>query len=405
MAEFSNEITALPSDSIIGDPTSLSASVPLFKVAMSESAPEAAAEVLRSGYIGQGPKVEEFEARLATVLGNSSIATVNSATSGLHLALHLMRGLTAGDGKPAIQDGDEILATPLTCTATNWPILANRLRLKWVDVDTNTCNLDLDDLEAKITPSTRGIMVVHWGGYPVDLTRLGEILDRAEEKYGFRPFVVEDCAHAWGSTYKGERLGSHGNIAVYSFQAIKHLTCGDGGLMVLPNAELKRRTKLQRWYGIDREGERADFRCEADIPEYGFKFHMNDISASIGISNLATIDTVIERHKGNAAFYDMELANVSGLRTMERADDRESSFWIYTTAVERRDDFMRMMSENGVATSRVHERNDQHSCVSEFGIEMPNLISLVGEMVCIPCGWWVTDEDRERITDLIKAGW
>jgi len=185
--------------SIIGDvETPADAPIPLFKVAMAESAPDAVAEVLRSGYIGQGPKVEEFEARLKEVLGVPGVLSVNSATSGLHLALHLLRNVHAGDGRPAIADGDEVLATPLTCTASNWPILANRLRLKWVDVDPANCNLDLDDLEAKITPHTRAIMLVHWGGYPVDLGRLEGILDRARDRFGFRPVVVEDCAHAWG---------------------------------------------------------------------------------------------------------------------------------------------------------------------------------------------------------------
>ena len=92
--------------------------------------------------------------------------------------------------------------------------------------------------------------------------------------------VVEDCAHTWGSTYHGTHLGTHGNTAVFSFQAIKHLTSGDGGLMVVPDDDLYRRGKLLRWYGIDREGDRADFRCEADVTEFGFKFHMNDIDAT-----------------------------------------------------------------------------------------------------------------------------
>jgi dTDP-4-amino-4,6-dideoxygalactose transaminase len=390
---------------IIGDDENSIDSIPLFKVAMSEAAPDATAEVLRSGYIGQGPKVQEFETRLAAILGTERLATVNSATSGLHLALHLMRGIEAGDGRPAVADGDEILATPLTCTATNWPIVANRLDLKWVDVDPATCNMSLDDLEAKITPDTRGIMVVHWGGYPIDLVQLEAVLDRTEARYGFRPFVIEDCAHSWGSTYRGERLGNHGNIAVYSFQAIKHLTTGDGGLMVMPDDELTRRAKLQRWYGIDRDGPRADFRCEADIPEYGFKFHMNDISAAVGLANLDVIDTVVARHRDNAAFYDRELGTTDGIRMLERSDDRSSAFWLYTMAVERRDDFMRMMQEHGVATSRVHERNDIHSCVAQYRAELPNLGALVDEMICIPCGWWVKDEGRERIVDLIRAGW
>lgn len=391
---------------IIGDgEVPADGSIPLFKVAMSESAPDAAAAVLRSGYIGQGPKVEEFEARLIDLLGHDRLMTVNSATSGLHLALHLLSGEAADDGRPMISDGDEVLATPLTCTATNWPILANRLRLKWVDVDPGNCNMDLDDLEAKITPTTRAIVLVHWGGYPVDLDRLDGVLDRARDRLGFRPVVIEDCAHAWGSTYRGTRLGTHGNMGVFSFQAIKHLTSGDGGLLTVPDAERFRRGKLLRWYGIDREGPRADFRCEADVTEYGFKFHMNDINAAIGIANLDIIDGVVARHQGNAAYYDTELAGVDGVELMERAPDRTSASWLYTLAVERRDDFARMMQDRGIAVSRVHERNDIHTCVADFQADLPRLDQLIAKMICMPVGWWVTPEQRERVTDAVRSGW
>jgi len=192
---------------------------------------------------------------------------------------------------------------------------------------------------------------------------------------------------------------------VFSFQAIKHLTSGDGGLLVVPDPELLRRGKLLRWYGIDREGPRADFRCEADISEYGFKFHMNDINAAIGLANLDIIDSVVERHQANAAYYDAKLAGVDGVRLMERADDRTSAFWIYTLAVERRDDFMRMMGSRGIAVSRVHERNDIHSTVSEFRTDLPRLDALAAEMICIPAGWWVTAEQRDRVVDAISTGW
>jgi dTDP-4-amino-4,6-dideoxygalactose transaminase len=399
--------SSLETSGILWDPVrDATALIPLFKVAMNEAAVDAVAQVLRSGYIGQGPKVEEFEARLRARLGHEHLVTVNSATSALHLALHLQRGVTAGDGQPQLRDGDEVLATPLTCTATNWPILANRLRPKWVDVDPRTSNLDLADLEAKLTPSTRAVVLVHWGGYPVDLARLAAILDAASERLGFRPVVVEDCAHAWGSTFAGAPLGNHGNLCAFSFQAIKHLTAGDGGLLTLPDGELFRRAKLLRWYGIDREQPgRADFRCEEDITEYGFKFHMNDINAAIGLANLDVTDVVVGRHQDNARFYDTALTGADGVELLERAPDRTSAFWIYTLKVERRDDFMRMMQSAGISVSRVHERNDIHSTVAEFRAPLPQLDELVAKMVCIPVGWWVTDEQREYIVETIRSGW
>jgi dTDP-4-amino-4,6-dideoxygalactose transaminase len=247
-------------------------------------------------------------------------------------------------------------------------------------------------------------MIVHWGGYPVDLDRLRRIQESASAMYGSAPPVIEDCAHAWASTYQGRLLGNHGNLCVFSFQAIKHLTAGDGGLLVLPDETLYRRAKLLRWFGIDREN-RADFRCESDIAEYGFKFHMNDINATIGIANLQIVDDVVKRHRENAAYYDEHLRDVPGIRLLERSPDRSSSFWLYTMHVERRDDFVRKLTGAGIAVSRVHERNDIHSCVREYAAMLPNLDRVIRTMICIPTGWWVTPDDREHIVQTIRAGW
>lgn len=369
--------------------------IPLFKVPMSAQAPDAVAKVLASGQIGQGAKVKQFEQELATRIGSPYVATVNSATAGLQLALHLVKG-SEPDG--------EVLSTAMTMEATNWAILANGLRIRWVDVDPDTLNVDLDDLARKITPRTRAIMIVHFAGYPVDLARLDEVLDQAEATYGRRPVVIEDCAHAWGATYRGTPLGSHGNIAVFSFQAVKHLTCGDGGLIVLPTEELHRRAKLLRWFGIDREGSDR-LHNPPDVPEWGFKFHMTDINAAIGLANLNHADDVLARHRANAAYYDGQLASIPGLQLTKRSTDRESSFWIYPMKVRDRDALVRRMGDAGIMVSQVHMRNDVHSCVREYRSVLPGVDQVDKRLVCIPVGWWVSDEDREHIVRVIKAGW
>ena len=390
--------------------------IPLFKVFMANETSEEVSKVLMSGFIGQGPKVEDFESLLKGYFNNSNVVTTNAATSAEHIALHMLKrpekNVKGYHGVAFVEnqwDGigpeDEVLTTPLTCTATNWPILANGMKLKWVDVDPNTCNMDLDDLERKISPTTKVIMVVHWGGYPVDLDRLKEIQEKAYQLYGFKPVVIEDCAHAFGSTYKGTKIGSHGNICTFSFQAIKHLTTGDGGCAIFPYENQAKRAKLLRWYGINREDNRKDFRCESDISEYGFKFHMNDINATIGINNLTGVKTNINTTIDNANFYNQELSDVSGVTLLENKSDRQSSYWIYTMKVERQQDFMDKMKECNIMVSRVHERNDIHSCMSEFKTDLPNLDKLVKEMICIPVGWWVTPEDRQYIVDCIKSGW
>ena len=378
--------------------------IPLFKVFMSKEVPNEVGKVLMSGFVGEGPKVKEFELKLKNYIGNDKLIAVNSATSSLHLALHLIK--KQNDDWPGLKPGDEVLSCPLTCAATNWPILANNLDIKWVDVDRKTCNISLDDLEEKLSPTTKVIMLVHWGGNPIDLDRVEKIKEKCYKLYGFRPMVIEDCAHSFGSEYKGNKLGNtgHNNFVVYSFQAIKHLTCVDGGCLILPNYYYHDRGKLLRWYGINRDDNRKDFRCELDVKEWGFKFHMNDVSATIGLTNFKEIERIIKKHISNANYYDKKLLDISGVRLLD-TNGNNPSYWVYTIKVDRQMDFIKMMKSKGINTSRIHERNDIHSCVSKYKINLPEMDKMTKEMVSIPVGWWVSKEEREHIVNSIKGGW
>ena len=380
--------------------------IPLFKVYMSKNAKKEVGKVLDSGFIGQGPVVEKFEELLRKRFNNELVVTTNSGTSAEHLAIRLLKNPDINDNSkwPGIQDGDEALCTSLTCTATNWPVLANNMKIKWVDVDPLNLNMDLDDLERKLSPTTKIIYVVHWGGNPINLDRVKKIQNKCLQLYGFKPAVIEDCAHAFGAKYKGKPIGSHGNFCTFSFQSIKHMTSVDGGMLICPHEKLYKRARLLRWYGIDRDDNRKDFRCESDITEWGYKMHMNDVNAAVGLCNLKEVDErVIQKNIDNAWYYTREIGLTDGITLLEETPG--CSFWIYTLKVERRDDFMRMMEEKGIMVSRVHERNDKHTCVKEFRSALPNLDKVVNEMICIPNGWWVTKEQREYIVESIKSGW
>lgn len=384
----------------------MESNIPLFKVYMSPDVAEEVPKTLLSGFITQGPKVEEFENQLISKLQIPHILTLNSATSGLTLALRLLQNSNIEIGWPGInKNTDVVLTTPLTCTATNWPILANGLKLQWVDVDKKTCCMSLEDLERKITKYTKVIYIVHWGGTPIDLHRLDEVLDRKRLEIGFRPWVIEDCAHAFMTKYDGKYLGSHNNICVYSLQAIKHLTTGDGGLITLPCKDLYDRAKLLRWYGIDRDKRnfsRKDFRLENDVVEWGYKFHMNDLNATIGLCNLKNIEDLINVHKQNAYRYNNELRGLSKVQLLEVNKKSESSYWIYTLLVDNAENFINFMKNKGVVCSQVHKRNDVHTCVAEFVCDLPNLSEIEDKYVCIPVGWWVSSEQVSYIINSIK---
>jgi dTDP-4-amino-4,6-dideoxygalactose transaminase len=379
--------------------------IPLFKVYMNEKVKDTISEVLMSGFITQGSKVDQFESELSKYFGNNNILTLNSATSGLTLALRLLFEPNVELNWKGMKEGDEVLTPALTCTATNWAILANKLNIKWLDVDEKNSNSDIEDIKKKLSPTTKVIMAMHWGGGPMDLDKLKEIQEYCLEKYGFRPMIIEDCAHAFGAEYKGKKLGNHGNICVYSLQAIKHLTTGDGGLIILPNTTLYERAKLLRWYGIDRNKRnynRKDFRLENDVVEWGYKFHMNDINATIGLANLPNIDNNLKIHRENAEYYNKELQEIKEVTLLENNKEILSSYWIYSLLVKDKENFIKFMGERGVIVSQVHNRNDIHTCVNMYKTELKNLDNFEKELVCLPVGWWVTPIDRKYIVESIK---
>jgi perosamine synthetase len=363
------------------------AAIPLFKVYMSEDAIEAACDVLRSGFIGQGPRVETFEQDLAPWFSGGHILTLNSGTAALHLALRM-----AGVGH-----GDEVISTPMTCMATNVPIMANGATIVWADIDPSTGNLDPASVESKITPKTKAIVCVDWGGYPCDIDALQAIATR----HGIK--LIEDAAHAMGAEYKGKRVGGLADFTCFSLQAIKHMTTVDGGLLVCKSEEDYRRGKLLRWYGIDREGPRTDFRCEEDVLEYGYKFHMNDVTAAMGSAQLAHLPKILAGHQANGAYLNQHLAPLAskGLQLPAYKAENKSVYWLYTIQVPDRLPFMRAMADKNITVSQVHARNDNHSVFKAFKTSLPGVDKFSTHQVSIPVGWWLSPMDLEHMVESI----
>ncbi len=392
-----------------------SSQISLFKVFMSDEAINAATETLKSGMLTQGPRVEEFEQDLKNYFDTPYVMTLNSATSGLTLAMRLLKKADPSFQWPGFNEETDYVLTPaLTCFATTTALLGNNVKLQWLDVDSTTANIDLTTLASKLTPQTKVIYLVHWAGVPVDLEKLDQILEEAKPRLGFKPQVVEDCAHSFGAKFNNKRLGNHGNICVYSLQAIKQLTTSDGGIITLPYESLFQRGKLLRWFGINRDKRNykaKDHRLENDISEYGYKFHMNDLNASLGIHNLKHIDRLNAIALSNAKYYDEQLADISELELLKVPSKASPVYWLYTIFVKsgtpstdtRKREFMTYMQKLNIMTSQVHNRNDINSCVAEFATDkLPNLDRMENEIVCIPVGWWVTPSDREYIVGSIK---
>ncbi len=359
--------------------------IPLFKVFMSQSVGPAVTRVLHSGYIGEGDEVVSFERELAARFGARRVLTVNSATSALHLACHM-----SVDGAADA----EIISTPMTCIATNTSIFQNRARIVWADVDPLTGNIDPNGIEPLITDKTRAIMMVHWGGNPCDIDRICNIGRSA----GIR--VIEDAAHALGSTYRDRPIGTHSDFVAFSFEAIKQMTSVDGGCLVCRRESDDARGRLLRWYGVDRSTDNDD-RCDVDVKEAGYKFHMNDVAAAIGRENLKHLDRILARHRDNARFYNETFRDVERVRVPPENPEGQSTYWLYTIYVENRDELIAKLRASGIGASKVHARNDTHSAFRQFVRPLPNCEEFNRTHLCIPVGWWLSESDRQRVAEAV----
>lgn len=350
--------------------------IPLHKVLMSDKVIPALTKTLESGYVAQGPKVEEFEAALEEILG-AKVLTLNSCTSALDLALHLC----------SVDSKSEVISTPVTCTATNAPIALRSAKIVWADVDPVTGNIDPKDVARKITRRTAAIVVVDWAGRPCDYDALRAVSKGVP--------IIEDAAHAFGATYNGKPIAqSGGDYVCWSFQAIKHLNTGDGGAIKVPDSQYDRAKKL-RWYGMDREPG-AHFK--QNIQESGFKYHMNDICATIGLANLKEAKEAVIKQRVIAYTYSQDL-HLKKIKLPPYTI--ESSWWLYCILVDKQLNFMNFMEQKGITCSPVHGRNDRHEAFYSY-YDLPGVKEFSNHEVAIPVGWWLSESNYNHIVDSIK---
>lgn len=343
--------------------------IELFSVNMPAEVDEPLLKTLHSGYVAQGPMVDKFELEFGRWIGNPNVVAVNSGTSALTLALRL-----AGVGP-----GDKVISTPMTCTATNLPILSLGADIVWADVDPDTGLIMPSSILELMDPSIKAIMVCDWGGTPVDLNAIMSIA----KDWGIP--VIEDAAHALGATYDGKMVGSIADYTCFSFQAIKHMTTVDGGMLACKDPQDAKRGRTLRWFGIDRTAVGTDSRIDQDIEDWGYKFHMNDVTATIGLVQLSHIDEFIARHRLIANIYENYLDERYERPLM---GNYESSYWLYTIllpSLELRDEFKESMRQQGVQVSQVHKRNDVYSVFEKYNLNnTPGLDSFSDRMICIP---------------------
>ncbi len=370
----------------------MAATIPLFKVFTAETAHAALQPVLSSGRLAAGPRVAEFETRLAQWLGKSRTVAVNDASGGLTLALYL-----AG-----VRPGDEVITSPLACAATLMPIANLFARPVWCDIDPATGMIDHARVAELVTDKTRAILCYHWSG---NVAEIAPIVALARQK---NIKVIEDASEAFGAECDRRRLGGEADFTVYSFYATRHINCGEGGaLLSNGNANLDSVVRLRR-FGIDYSSFRlpnGDLNPDSDIGVCGFNLGMSEIAATLGIEALHHADRIVARHRENGDFYESALKGVPGVRRLRQAGKTMSAYWTYSLLVERREALLKKLAAAGISAQRLHMRNDGYSCFGGKRANLPGVAEFDERNLSIPCGWWVGDAERESIAACIRGGW
>ena len=358
---------------------------------MHPSAHERVAGVLTTTFLSEGKLVKEFENRLANELGMANPAALNSGTSALHLALEV-----AGVGS-----GDEVILAPQTFIASALTIVQVGAKPVFADIQYGTGNIDPTDIEHRITERTKAIMAVHWGGYPCDMDEILAIARRHNLP------VIEDAAHSPGATYKGRAIGSISDFTCFSFQAIKHLTTGDGGALCCSDPENAREVFRRRWFGIDRAhspvseiGERV-----YDLTDVGYKYHLSDYAAALGLANLEDFQGRMAYRRQLVQHYQDGLQGVAGITLFNHKADRESAHWLFGFHVENRLEFIRALKAKGVASSVVHDGIDKNTLFGGKREDLTQQRRFDETQIHIPLHDALSPEQVGYVIDTIKQGW
>ena len=362
----------------------------IFNTYISPSAIQNVSKVLSSTFLSEGQIVKEFEKKLSEELGLNNCVTLNSGTSALHLALVL-----AG-----VEEDDEVIIPAQTFVATGLVVLQQKAKVVFADIDYTTGNISVESIKQKITPKTKAIIPVHWGGYPCDLEEINSLAKQNNI------LVIEDAAHALGALYKNKFIGQISDFTCFSFQAIKHLTTGDGGAICLKDKSKFDEAIIRKWFGIDRNNAELSELGERqyNIEELGFKYHLNNYAAALGLSNMEGYSDRMAKRRRVAKFYNDELSKVSGIKLFKSEEDRVSAYWLFGMHVEKRLEFIRALKSQGITASVVHQRIDRNNIFGGMK-DLPDQKKFDETQIHIPIHDAISLELAEFIIQVIKKGW
>ncbi|QAR34518.1 UDP-4-amino-4,6-dideoxy-N-acetyl-beta-L-altrosamine transaminase [Geovibrio thiophilus] len=363
--------------------------IPYGRQEITEEDIKAVAEALRSDYLTQGPKVAEFEAKLASYCGAEYAVAFANGTAALHGAYY-----AAG-----LEKGDSFITTPMTFAATSNAGLYLGASPRFCDVEPDTGNIDTDGIPALIDKSVRLIAPVHYSGMPADMERVRAIAD----ENGL--MVVEDACHALGAVYKGERIGNcaYSDMTVFSFHPVKHVATGEGGAVLTNDENLRGILMRFRSHGITRESlvNEPHGGWYHEMQELGYNYRITDIQCALGISQLSRAENSINRRRQIAARYDAAFNEIKGLKTPPHREERLNAYHLYPLRIENgRREVYDLLREKGVYAQVHYLPVYMHPYYRANGFEsftLPEAEKYYKSELSIPMFPSLTDEEQEYV--------
>ena len=347
--------------------------------------------VFESGWLGLGSTTYAFEKAVSKFLGAKNVIAVNTGTSALHLALDAF-----GVGK-----GDEVIVPSLTFAATIQPIISLGATPVFCEVHEQDLLIDLNDVERRITPNTKAVIPIHYCGNPCDMDRLIKM----SEKNDFK--IIEDAAHAFGSTYKGRKIGSFGHATCFSFDPIKVITCGEGGAVVLKDNDIAEKIRRKRILGINKDtwhrynNERSWFY---EVTTTGYRYHMSNINAAIGLVQLSKLDQFIAQRREICQQYDNAFKGLESIHPLKINYDDVSPFMYIVRIPGKQIEFMSFLEEKGIGTGVHYIANHVHSLFKKYTTKgMPRTEKLWQEIVTLPLHCGLSNNDVQTVIKNVLA--
>lgn len=366
--------------------------IPVFRPSMGNDEINAVAEVIKSGWIGLGPRTAEFEEKFAKYIGVKYAVGLNSATAALHLALMVME-----------VKGGEVITTPMTFVSTNHAILYNNAEPVFCDIEPDTLNINAGKIEPLITNGTKAIIVVHYGGYACDMDPINAVARKHDLK------VIEDTAHGCGGEYNGQKLGSIGDLGVFSFHAVKNLATGDGGMITTNNAQVYERLKKLRWLGISKDTfsrEEKDSQAYSwyyNVEEIGYKYHMNDIQAALGLVQLAKLERTNKRREEIVALYNGGLKDCDWIERPVRKDYMtKPANHNYVIKGERRDELNDYLKKLGISTGVHYVPSNHYEMYHDCRGDTPVSDAVWKKLLTLPLFPDLTDDEAKSVIEAIR---